>query len=288
MQAAIPEADIQQASISSINVGQVGIGPIQIGQLVVNNLGVDMAVANAHLRNFRVTLALALSLDWSVQVDLGFTSFGDSGTVNIGNPSFTIGLGDVNVPGLQDFRLNLASLTVNNLAASASPVTNLQLHGAVAQQIKASNVKLPTPPFSIAGAAIGSLQAAGIAVPGATVDQVTIGRVQGSAFPLGQMVLANLALPRTSVSDIVSQGVDVTATPIGRAFHMDLGILDLTLKVQPSAHAQIDQLTISGVTASTSVGRLEMNNIVAPYEFLNITLGQVGIQSIDIPSFSLS
>ena len=123
-------------------------------------------------------------------------------------------------------------------------------------------------------------------MPAATVDSVTIGRLRGDATPLGQMALSNLALPSASVPDIVAQGVDSVATPRPKAFHLDLGCLDLTLKVNPQAH--IDQLVISNVRASTSIGRIELNNVVAPYELLNLTLSQVGIETISIPTVSIA
>jgi hypothetical protein len=125
-------------------------------------------------------------------------------------------------------------------------------------------------------------------VPAATVDSVTIGRLRGDATPLGQMALSNLALPSASVPDIVAQGVDSVATPRPKAFHLDLGCLDLTLKVNPQAQAHIDQLVISNVRASTSIGRIELNNVVAPYELLNLTLSQVGIETISIPTVSIA
>jgi hypothetical protein len=102
------------------------------------------------------------------------------------------------------------------------------------------------------------------------------------------MALSNLALPSASIADIVSQGVDVTATPKPKAFHLDLGCLDLTLKVNPVAEAKIDQLVIRNVTASASIGKIELHNVVAPYELLNLTLGQVGIDTISVPTVAIA
>lgn len=285
----ISEADIQRTGVTTISVGQVKIGPIQIGQLVLTDLGVNVAAAGAHLHNFRITIAHVMTLDWHIHIDLSpLPPIDESGTVDLGNPSFSVNLGDISVPGLQNIKIDIASLTADHIAASADPVTNLQLGAAVAEQIRARNLKLPLPGFTIAGAAVGSFQANGIGVPAGSVDGVTIGRVHGEAFPLGQLTLANLALPSAAVPDIVSQAVDVTATPIPKAFHIDLGILDQTLKIKPTVEAQIDQLSISNASASTSIGRIEMHNVVAPYELLNLTLSQIGIESIQIPTFMVS
>ena len=285
----IAEADVQRAGVTTINVGQVGIGPVRIGQLVLTGLDLSMAAAGAHLRNFRITITEVITLDWHIHIDLSpLPPIDEHGTVDVGTPSFSVDLGDVSVPGLQNFTIDIASLTANNIAASADPIKDLRLGAAVAEQIQARNLKLPVPGFTIVGMGIGSLLANGIGVPAASVDGVTIGRVHGDAFPLGQLTLANLALPSASVADIASQSVDVTGTPQAKVFHMDLGILDQTLTIKPTVQAQIDQVTISSITAGTTVGRIELHNVVAPYEFLNITLSQIGIETVQIPTFAVS
>ena len=125
-------------------------------------------------------------------------------------------------------------------------------------------------------------------MPAAGVDSVTIGRVHGDATPLGQMSLSNLALPSTVIPDIVGQGVDTTKTPTPKAFHLDLGCLDLVLKINPQAQAHIDQLVISNVKASMSIGQIELHNIVAPFDVLNLTLSQIGITALSVPTVALA
>ena len=158
----------------------------------------------------------------------------------------------------------------------------------MAEQIQAKNLKLPTAGFTIAGMGIGGLNVGGFGVPAANLDSVTIGRVHGDAFPLNQLTLANLALPSASIADIASQGVDVTATPKPKAFHLDLGCLDLTLQSQSHGRGHIDKLTISNITASMTVGQIELHNIVAPYELFNLTLSQVGIDTITVPTVAIA
>ena len=284
----IPQANVQHAGVGTISVGQVGIGPITIGQLVLSNLAVSAAGDGAFLRNFVVTLTYTMHLDWHLHIDFPGHPIDESGTEDLDSPTFIVGFGDIRVPGIENVTIDIASLTANNIAATANPVTNLQLGAAVAEQIQARNLKLPAQGFSIAGLGLGALNVGGFGVPAATLDAVTIGRIHGDAFPLGQMTLANLALPSAAVPDIVSQGVDTTAAPKPKAFHLDLGCLDLTLRVNPKAQAHIDQLVIHNVKASTSIGKIELHNVVAPYELLNLTLAQIGIDTIAIPSVALA
>jgi hypothetical protein len=289
VKATVPQATIQQAGIHSMSVGQVGIGPIHIGQLLITDLKLGMSSGQAQLRNLRVTIGLSISLDWWVGVHIPLDGdVGGSGTIDLGSPSITVPLGNVMVPGLQSFTIDIASVSVDNLTAASSPIANLQLGTAIAEQIQARNAVIPAQGFSLAGLAIGSATATDLQVPAAGVDQVTIGRLHGEVFPLGQLALSNLGLPASGVGDIASGAVNVSATGTEYDAEADAGILRVTLRVTPHATARMDQLHLSGIQASGSVGRIELNNVVAPYELLNLTLSQVGIQTITVPTLGVS
>jgi hypothetical protein len=284
----ISEADIQRGGVNTVNVGSVGIGPITIGQLVLTDFELNTAADGAFLRNFVVTVTYKMSLDWHLHIDLPGSPIDQSGTEDLDSPQFIIGFGDIRIPGIENLKIDIASLAVDNPAATINPVSNLQLGAAVAEQIQAKNLKLPTGGFTIAGMGLGGLNLGGFGVPSATLDAVTIAKVHGDATPFGQMALNNLALPSVSIPDIVGQGVDSVATPKPKAFHLDLGCLDLVLKVNPSAEAHIDQMVIRNVKANLAIGKIELHNIVAPYELLNLTLSQVGLDTISVPTVAIA
>ncbi len=284
----ISAADIQRGGVNTVNVGSVGIGPITIGQLVLTDFELNTAADGAFLRNFVVTVTYKMTLDWRLHIDLPGRTIDDSGTEDLDSPTFIVGFGDIRIPGIENLKIDIASLALDNPAATINPVSNLQLGAAVAEQIQARNLKLPTAGFTIAGLGLGGLNVGGVGVPSASLDSVTIARVHGDATPFGQMALNNLALPSVSIPDIVGQGVDSVATPKPKAFHLDLGCLDLTLKVNPSAEAHIDQMVIRNVKANLSIGKIELHNIVAPYELLNLTLSQVGLEMISVPTVAIA
>ncbi|QBR72456.1 hypothetical protein CU048_15500 [Beijerinckiaceae bacterium] len=284
----IAEADIKQLGIGAISVGQVGIGPIKIGHLVVSDFELNAAGDGAVLRNFRVIISYDMSIEWRLRLEVPGVAAEDSGTVELGIQNFEVGFGDLKLPGLENLKIKIDSLNVDNIAAAAAPITNLELGKAVAEQIKIQNVKLPTQGFTLAGLGLGALKVGGVGVPAANLDSFKIGRLKGDAFPLGQMSIGNLSLPSASIADIASQGVDVSAVPRPKAFHIDLGCLDLTIKVNPKAAAHIDQLLIHNVSASTSIGKIELRDVVAPYELLNLTLAQLGIDTISVPQVSIA
>jgi hypothetical protein len=288
MQTTIAEADIQRSGVNTVNVGSVGIGPITIGQLVLTDFELNTAADGAFLRNFVVTVTYTMKLDWHLHIDLPGHPIDDSGTEDLDSPTFIVGFGDIRVPGIENLKIAIDSLALDNPAATINPVSNIQLGAAVAEQIQAKNLRLPTAGFSLSGLGIGGLNLGGFGVPAATLDSVTIAKVHGDATPFGQMALNNLALPSVTIPDIVGQGVDSVATPKPKAFHLDLGCLDLTLRVNPTAEAHIDQLVIRNVKANLSIGKIELHNIVAPYELLNLTLAQVGIETISVPSVAIA
>jgi hypothetical protein len=284
----ISEADIQRSSVNTVSVGQVGIGPVTIGQLVITDFDLSTAADRAVLRNFVVTVTYTMKLDWHLHIDLPGNVIDDSGTEDLDSPTFIVGFGDIRIPGLENLKIDIASLAVDNPAATITPVSNIQLGAAIAEQIQAKNLKLPTAGFSLNGFGLGALNVGGFGAPAASVDSVTIARVHGDATPFGQMSLSNLAVPNLTIPDIVAQGVDSTATPKPKAFHLDMGCLDLVLKVNPTAQAHIDQLLIQNIKASTSIGKIELHNVVAPYELLNLTLAQVGIDTLSVPSVAIA
>ncbi len=285
---AISEADIQKASVNSISVGSVGIGPVTIGQLVITDLELNTAADGAFLRNFVVTVTYNMKLDWHLHIELPGNVIDDSGTEDLDSPQFIIGFGDIRLPGLENLKIDIANLAVDSPSATILPVTNIQLGKAVAEGIQAANLKLPTAGFSLNGLGLGTLNVAGFGAPAATVDTVTIARVNGDTTPFGQMALSNLGLPASQIPDIVAQGVDSTATPKPKAFHLDMGCLDLVLKVNPTAQAHIDEFIIRNVKASGSIGKIELHNVVAPYELLNLTLSQIGIETLSVPAVAIA
>ncbi len=288
MHTTINEADIQRSGVNTVSVGEVAIGPIQIGKLILTDFTLNTAAAGAFLRNLVITLTCKMSLAWHLHIELPGYVIDDSGTEDLDSPTFIVGLGDVRVPGFENLKIAIDTLSLDNVTATANPINNIQLGAAIAETIKANNLTLPSQGFTLTGLGIGGLNIGGFGVPAAGLDSVTIGRVHGDSFPMGTMSLSNLAFPGVSIPDVVGQGVDTVGTPKPKAFHLDLGCLDLTLRLNPTAEAHIDQLVISNITANTSIDKIEMDNVTAPYDFLNLTLSQIGIDNISVPTVSIA
>jgi hypothetical protein len=290
VQGKIPQLSAGRASVQTISIGQLGLGPISVGNLVLSNIDFGLSAAQAVLHNMSVTLTLHLSLEWHVHVGLpdGIPDIDVGDTYDLGSPSFSFPVGNVTIPGLSDLKFNIPSLTAQNLAATVSPLA-LQLTNVSVEDIHASDAVAPTSGFVISGLAITSLGATGIGVPAATIAQATIGHLSGDALKLPAVTLAGLQLPAVQIPSINSTiPLDIPANLPGVAVGFDGGLLRVLLHITPSVQSHIQELNITGADAAASVGQVILHDVTVPFDGHNLTLGQIGIDTITIPSFSVA
>jgi hypothetical protein len=289
VRATIPQATVERAGITTISVGRVAVGPIQIGRLQLSDLHLGLTAGKVALQNLRVTLTLHLSLDWKVSIHIPFDGTPSwNGTIDLGSPTVTIPFHDVTIPWLENLTVDVDSIAVGPVTATADPIAGITLGTAVAERIRAQQTVIPAQGFSIAGLGLTGVRADGVTVPAVSVDAVDVDRLHGEALPFAGITLANLALPASAVQDVSSQGIDTTATGVTHALHADAGLLEITLNITPEARGQIDSLTIAGITATSSIGSLELHDVVAPYELLNLHLADLGIEQIAVPALGVS
>jgi hypothetical protein len=117
------------------------------------------------------------------------------------------------------------------------------------------------------------------------VRGVVVRQVKGAPVTLPALRLRGLALPAAAANDITSGPLDLTVERSDPFTFppRDLGILTVGLRVFASARMEVDQMRMSGVQASASAETIELQNVTLPYGAVELTLSDVGIQTIDIP-----
>jgi hypothetical protein len=291
LQVTVPALDVQQAKLQDINIGQVAIGPITVGDLVLNNADVSMSAAQAVLQSVGVTIHIHITVDWHVHVgmpdwipDIDFGDDYDLGTLSFG----PINIGDVVVPGLNNVHLHIPTMTAQNMSVAANPV-GLAAHNATADQIHAANVALPSAGFSIAGLALSSIQGNTISVPAAKMDTATIAHLHGDPIQVPAFTASNLNLPAAQIPQASSSApLDIPANLSTLSVGFDAGILAVHIHLTPSALMSVDHLEITNANASATVGQVVLHNVTLPYDVLNLTLSQIGINTVAIPAFNAS
>lgn len=290
MLAKIPQINVKHAGIKSISIGQVAIGPISVGSLVLNNADLSMSAAQAVLQNMSVTVTLHLTVSWHVHIGLpdGIPDIDVGDTYDLGSFSFSMPVGNVVIPGLSNLNFHIPSLTAQNLSVSVNPI-GLQLSNVIAEQIHAADLVLPSQGFTLAGLTLTSLAGNGIGIPAAKINQATVSQVHGDSVKVPSFALNGLNMPAAQIPVITSSTpLNIPANLQGQSIGFDASILTLTINITPSVLSHIDHLEITGASANATVGQTVLHDVTLPYNVLNLTLSQIGLDTVDIPSFSVS
>jgi hypothetical protein len=295
MEIKVSQTSIAQSRVQQVSVGEIKIGAVHIDQLTLNNVHVQTSTGLAQMRNVHLSLTLAFGLDWRIGVKISMPNFipdvdfSDSGTIDLGTLTLGIGFGDLTLPGLADLSFDIPSLPVNDLSAVIGSIKNLNLGAVLAEQISAQNLVTPTQGFQISGLGVVGVSVSGLGIPDAAVDKATIRRITGGTLPIPALSIPNIVLPQASIPTMRSQNVDAASNLVVSSLPtVDIGLLAATLKVTTTATFHLDELRLDNVKASAAIGEIALKNVVLPYEVLNVTLSQIGIQTLEIPQVEVN
>ena len=113
--------------------------------------------------------------------------------------------------------------------------------------------------------------------------------MSGNPANVNSFTLRSLDLPATQIPLISSSlPLDIPVNFQERAVGFNAGILRIAIHIAPSALAHVEHLEITGTNANATAGEVVLRDVTLPYEILNLTLSQVGIDTIDIPALAVS
>jgi hypothetical protein len=308
LQVQVPALNVNQANLQSIDIGQAKIGPITVGQLVVTNTDLSMDATQMVLHSVSIWMTIHFKIVVTVHVGLpdGIPDIDEDITFDLGtvrippDPIPSINIGDVTVPTLTNVHLHIPTLLASSLSVNADPVA-LHLAAASAQTIHATNAALPVSGFTIAGLTLNSVSGTAVNVPDAKVDSATIAHFTGAPINVPAFGLNTLNLPTASLPGLPGPphvpGVSTTAPldipaqlsefifTAGNPHH---DLVAIALHVTPFAQMHVAGLDIDSATASATAQTIELHNVTLPYDVLNLTLSQIGITTIDVPTFNVA
>ena len=291
MLANVPTLDIQQMNVRTVDIGQVAIGPITVGDLVLNDIDVSMSAAQAVLTDVSVRVSIHVSVDWDIHIGMPDwipdIDVGDS--YNLGTVSFgPINIGNVVIPGITNLRLQIPTMTAQNITAAADPIA-LHLANVTVDQVHGTNLTLPLPGFNIAGLTISGLNVNNVGVPAAKLDGASVGHANGDPLQLPALTVRNLNLPAAQVPQATSIApLDIPADLSTQGVGFDAGILRVMVKLRPSTLAHVEHLELTNANASATIGQVVLHNVTLPYDALNLTLADIGINTIAVPSLGVA
>lgn len=290
MQIKASQLSVRQAELQTVSVGHLGIGPISIGSLSIDNVGLNIASGHGVLQNVQATVVLKLSVEWHIHVGLPdpIPDIDVGDTYVLGSFSVSLSVGDVELPTLSNLQFDIPSLAGQNLTVNADPLS-LQLNGIKAETISANDAVLPLGGFTISGLSVGSFSASGLGVPTASIAQADVQHVHSDPAQIPAITLSDLQLPAAQIPSVSSRlpltiPADLSAIRPG----FDAGILRIVVRIQPSVSMNVEHLQITDASASAAVGQVVLHDVTLPFDALNITLSQLGIDTIEIPNFTVA
>lgn len=288
MRASLAETHVARLDVGRVDVGELRAGPLRVGRLVLEGGRLQMSSGAVRLRALRVTVGLRMVLDWRVSVSiLGFPKRWE-GSIDLKDHELTVGLGDLDLPGLATSTLDLPSVTADDVSAVMEPLRDLRLGPLLVEQVQARDVVAPVPDLTLTGLGLGRVAVTGLAVPGATAASAHLGRVRGEGLPLGTVTLPPVVFPEAAVGDL--RAADVTTSGVSNPIELvaDAGVLRATLRIVPRARMQADELAITGLRSSAALDRVVLTDVELPYEVLDVTLGEIGINGVEVPTVEVS
>ena len=103
-------------------------------------------------------------------------------------------------------------------------------------------------------------------------------------FALNSLNLPSAQIPQVTSTAPLDVPANLSDFPIG----FDGGLLKIVLHVIPSVRMHVDHIDITDATANATVGQIVLHNVTLPYDVLNLTLSQIGINTVAIPAFNVS
>lgn len=294
MKISVPECTVGTAGMQQVSVGQVKLGAVRIGLLSLNDLTVQAQTGVAQLRNVRVVLTLMFSLDWTVGMvldagPLGTIDLSQSGTLDLGELELGIGFGNLNLPGLADLRLEIPKLPTSDLSVVIGALKDLELGPVLAERIKAQGLVAPAEGFELDGLGLQAASAQAVSVADARLDGATVGRISGGTLPLAGFTVPGLAFPQVKLPRVSCRSVGADARAVVTEMpEADVGLLKATLTVTTTAHFEVDELRLDGIKATASIGEIMLKNVELPYELLDLSLSQIGIERIAVPAVKVN
>lgn len=286
MQARVPQATAARGLVAQLSVGDLSVGPITVGRLEIGRLDLAVRAGSAHLENVVTTTTVTAWLWWDPPIF-------DPRTSRIGRVSLRFPVGDVDVPELRNIDLRVLSLVAPGVTVGVAPVSGVTANRVVAEDVRTRDVVLPTPPFALAGLGLAGVEVQDVTVPGAAVSNVSVRRVTGDPLALPALRLDGLALPAASSDDITTGALDIPLRRtepirIPRDEPLDLGLIRVQLILQVEVRTEVSRMSLTGVQVGASGGPIELRDVTLPYAATDLTLSDLGIETIQVPVIGVS
>ncbi len=273
----------------SVHVDRINVGEASIDSVTIDDLAAHLKCGAALLRNVRAILELHFEVRWSY--DLKW--FGsDNGVKTLGSKEKPIPLHDIRIPMLRDIAFDIPSAEVSDVSATVLPVTNVALGGASFEGLAIDDTRLPSDGFQLSGMDFASLEIESFAAPAADSRQLTIARfAPDEPLRLPDIGLGAIQLPEVDVPDVASPEpvtlMDIQPETFEAPVFKIGDIFKAVFVATPVLHLQIGELVLTELSASASIGAVQIAGVSTPVSVEGIRLGDLTLDQLCVDKITV-
>lgn len=284
----ISSLGIKKLNAESINVGRIELGDASIEQVALSDMSARIATGSARLMNVRSVVRINLSLDWRVRVPFFRDPRGTIGPLGIPIP---FKLGNVDIDDIDTINIDVPTAIVTGAEVHIQPITNLSFNGGTASGIDVSTMQLPANGFAMGGLSYNSFDLSHLGLPDGTISSATISELEPNGdLTIPVTEIRNVQIPSVTVPTVNSTSpinVENAESDIVPPIPFDLGILVLTIRVNPTMDLNIENLELAEMQASSSIDRITLQNMTTPVTVRDVSLGGISLEQLDVNQVSL-
>jgi hypothetical protein len=278
----IDQVEIDSGDLGDVSIDKVTLGSASVGSINITNTAATLHNSSAVLNNVRAIVALHFRLNW--EIDLGWI-FKKSGSEDMGTLDIPVDLGDIDIPDLDNIDLAIPAVNIPATAMAMLPVTNLDLGKFSLNQAQVDKLGLPSAGLSLTGLGVGNVTLSSLNVPAANAQSLAV----VSAAPEKNILLPgasldNLTIPTTSIPQILSGNIQTAATSSAQSIGVNLGFLDISIAVTPTVHLNIEDMTLSDVELSATIGQVKVNDIDLAVAVQGIKATGMNLNGVNVSS----
>lgn len=268
----------------SVQIDRIDVGEATIDQVTVEDLAAHLKCGSALLRDVRAILELHFEVRWSY--DLKW--FGsDSGTKVLGSKAKPIPLHDIRIPMLRDIAFDIPRADVSDVSAVVLPVTEVALGGASFEGLAIDDTRLPSDGFQLSGLDFGGLEIESFAVPAADSRELRIARFEpDEPLRLPDIGLGTIQLPEVEVPDVGSPEpvtlMDISPETFEAPVFKIGDLFKAVFVATPVLHLQIGELVLRELSATASIGAVQISGVSTPVAVHGVTLGDLKLDQLTV------
>jgi len=280
---------VQEASTGRIDVGRVELGDASVGRVQLSGIRSVVDTGRVTLRQVRVVVSMVVDVTWRIDLRL----FDRNGSFRFGTIELPFTVGDVGIPDLDNIDLGVSEATAISGSVTVRPIVDLTFNGASIDDVSLGEIRLPSDGFALGGLAFDTVALSHLGAPDASVSRLHLGELEpAEPLVIPEVRVTDIELPRVDVPSVTSnravtiEGIGLVP-PLPPVNLINLGILKVSLDIEPTLQMNIGNLMLEDVEAETSIDAVRIEDIRSPLRVMDVDVQDLELRGLRVEGISV-